>query len=64
PQDFTNYEQIVRATWGREYRRGRFFHKLVGIPALANAGLKVLDSVNHPRFRAQLLFWESTLSGR
>jgi geranylgeranyl reductase family protein len=63
PDDFTNYEQRVKSFWGREYRRGRYFHKLVGIPALANAGLKVLDSVNHPRFRAHLLFWEGTLSG-
>ena len=63
PQDFTNYAQRMKAAWGREYRRGRFFHKLVGIPALANAGLKVLDSVNHPGFRAHLLFWEGTLSG-
>jgi menaquinone-9 beta-reductase len=64
PDDFTNYEQRMESTWGREYRRGRFFHRLVGIPALANAGLKVLDSVNHPGFRAHLLFWEGTLSGR
>jgi geranylgeranyl reductase family protein len=64
PQDFTNYEQTVKAAWAREYRRGRFFHKLVGIPALAGAGLKVLDSVNHQGFRAHLLFWEGTLSGR
>ena len=63
PDDFTNYAQRMKSTWGREYRRGRFFHRLVGIPALANAGLKVLDSVNHPGFRAHLLFWESTLSG-
>ncbi len=46
------------AAWGKEYRRGRYFHKLVGIPAIANAGLKVLDSINHPGFRAHLLFWE------
>jgi geranylgeranyl reductase family protein len=64
PDDFTNYEQRIESTWGREYRRGRFFHRLVGIPTLANAGLKVLDSVNHPGFRAHLLFWEGTLSGR
>ena len=63
PDDFTNYEQRVKSTWGREYRRGRVFHRLVGIPALASAGLKVLDSVSHPGFRAHLLFWEGTLSG-
>ncbi|RDH76107.1 geranylgeranyl reductase family protein [Mycolicibacterium moriokaense] len=63
PQDFTNYEQRVNATWGRQYRRGRVFHRLAGIPSLTSAGLKVLDNVSHPKFRARLLFWESTLSG-
>jgi geranylgeranyl reductase family protein len=63
PDDFANYEQQVQATWGREYRRGRLFHRLVGIPPLTTAGLRVLDSVSHPKFRARLLFWESTLSG-
>jgi menaquinone-9 beta-reductase len=33
PDDFTNYAQRVQAAWGREYRRGRFFNKAVGIPA-------------------------------
>ncbi|HEU0191205.1 MAG TPA: geranylgeranyl reductase family protein [Mycobacterium sp.] len=64
PDDFTNYEQIVQATWGKEYRRGRFFHKLVGVPAVTSAGLKMLDTMSHPGFRARLLFWEDTLSGR
>lgn len=63
PTDFTHYEQAVNATWGREYRRGRMFHRLVGVPALTTAGLTVLDKVAHPRFRARLLFWENTLSG-
>lgn len=63
PDDFTNYSQIIEATWGREYRRGRFFHKLVGVPALTNTGLKVLDRASHPGFRARLLFWEGTMSG-
>lgn len=58
PDDFTNYGQRMKATWGREYRRGRHFHKLVGIPAIANAELKVLDTVNRPGFRAHFLFWE------
>jgi geranylgeranyl reductase family protein len=58
PDDFTNYAQRMKAAWGKEYRRGRYFHKLVGIPAIANAGVKVLDAVNHPGFRAHLLFWE------
>jgi hypothetical protein len=34
----------MEAAWGREYRRGRYFHKLAGIPAVANAGIKVLDN--------------------
>ena len=63
PDDFNNYERSVEATWGRQYRRGRLFHRLVGIPKVTRAGLKVLDNVSHPKFRAQLLFWESTLSG-
>ncbi len=63
PDDFTNYEQMVDSTWGREYRRGRVFHKLAGIPALTTAGLKVLDRMSNPRLRAQLLFWEKTMSG-
>jgi geranylgeranyl reductase family protein len=58
PDDFTNYAQRMQEAWGKEYRLGRYFHKLVGIPAIANAGLKVLDKVNHPAFRAHLLFWE------
>jgi geranylgeranyl reductase family protein len=63
PDDFTNYEQMVESSWGREYRRGRVFHKLAGIPALTTAGLKVLDRMSNPRLRAQLLFWEKTMSG-
>ena len=58
PDDFTNYAQRINAAWGKEYRRGRYFHKLVGKPAIANAGLKVLDGINHPGFRAHFLFWE------
>lgn len=52
PDDFTNYEQRMRAAWGREYRRGRMFHKLVGYPKVAAAGLRLLD--NHA-FRDRLL---------
>lgn len=63
PDDFTNYQQQVDGIWGREYRRGRLFHRLVGIPALTTAGLKVLDNLSDPRVRARLLFWEDTLSG-
>lgn len=63
PDDFTNYQQIIDATWGKEYRRGRVFNRLAGVPALTNAGLKVLDRMSNPRLRARMLFWESTLSG-
>jgi hypothetical protein len=48
----------MKSAWGGEYRRGRFFHKVVGIPAVTNAGLKILDGVNHPAVRSRLLFWE------
>lgn len=58
PDDFTNYAQRVTADWGRQYRLGRLFHRVVGIPAIANAGIAVLDSVNHPGVRSRLLFWE------
>jgi geranylgeranyl reductase family protein len=44
PDDFTNYQQRLEAAWGREYRRGRFFNKLAGMPAVAEAGLKALDN--------------------
>jgi menaquinone-9 beta-reductase len=64
PDDFTNYQARVETTWGREYRRGRLFHKLAGHPTITASALKVLDTVNHPKVRTQLLFWESTLSGR
>ncbi|MGA9376223.1 MAG: geranylgeranyl reductase family protein [Mycobacterium sp.] len=63
PDDFTNYQQVIEATWGREYRRGRLFNKLAGYPALTKAGLKVLDTVSHPQFRARLLYWEGTMTG-
>jgi geranylgeranyl reductase family protein len=63
PGDFTNYENQVQSTWGREYRRGRLFHKLAGVPAFTATGLRLLDRMSNPRLRAQLLFWESTLSG-
>ena len=59
PDDFTNYGQRMQASWGKEYRRGRFFHKLVGIPAVANTGIRVLDKVGHSGLRSHLLFWES-----
>ena len=63
PDDFTNYQQQVESIWGTEYRRGRMFHRLVGIPAVTTAGLKVLDNMSNPKLRARLLFWEDTLSG-
>lgn len=44
PGDFTNYQQRIEAAWGREYRRGRFFHRLAGIPWVADAGRRAVDS--------------------
>lgn len=58
PDDFTNYTQRVEAAWGKEYRRGRWFHRLVGVPAIAAAGVRTLDAVSNPSVRARLLFWE------
>jgi geranylgeranyl reductase family protein len=52
PDDFTNYAQRMEAAWGKEYRRGRYFHKLLGQPKIANAGIKVIDNA---RFRDVLL---------
>jgi geranylgeranyl reductase family protein len=52
PDDFTNYAQRMEAAWGKEYRRGRRFHKLLGQPKIANAGIKVIDNA---RFRDVLL---------
>ncbi|MGI9163464.1 MAG: geranylgeranyl reductase family protein [Mycobacterium sp.] len=52
PDDFTNYEQRMKAAWGKEYRRGRVLNKLAGYPALAGAGLKLLDNA---RIRDALL---------
>ncbi len=44
PDDFTNYAQRMEAAWGKEYKRGRYFHKLAGIPAVANTGIKLIDN--------------------
>lgn len=52
PDDFTNYAQRMYDAWGKEYRRGRYMHKLIGNPALANAGIKLLDKA---RFRDAIL---------
>lgn len=52
PDDFTNYEQRMKAAWGKEYRRGRVLNKLAGYPVLAGAGLKMLDNA---RIRDALL---------
>ena len=52
PDDFTNYEQRMKDAWGREYRRGRVLNKLAGYPALAGAGLRMLDNA---RIRDALL---------
>jgi geranylgeranyl reductase family protein len=58
PDDFTNYAQRIQATWGKEYRRGRWFHEMVGKPVLANAGVRMLDTLSSPALRSRLLFWE------
>ncbi|HEY5844836.1 MAG TPA: NAD(P)/FAD-dependent oxidoreductase, partial [Mycobacterium sp.] len=52
PDDFTNYAQRMEAAWGKEYRRGRHFHRLLGHPAVANAGLALID---HAGFRDRML---------
>ncbi len=52
PDDFTNYQRRLQASWGREYRRGRAFHKLIGYPKVAETGLKLLDNA---AFRDRLL---------
>lgn len=52
PDDFTNYAQRLEDAWGREYRRGRYFHQLAGHPQLARAGLAALDNAV---FRDRLL---------
>ena len=44
PDDFTNYANRMQDAWGKEYRRGRYMHKVIGNPALANAGIKLLDN--------------------
>ena len=48
PDDFTNYANRMQDAWGKEYRRSRYMHKLIGNPALANAGITLLDNA---RFR-------------
>ncbi|WP_445169305.1 geranylgeranyl reductase family protein [Mycolicibacterium sp. Dal123E01] len=53
PDDFTNYGQRITSTWGREYRHGRLFHRLAGIPAVASAGVHLLDGVSHAKLRAR-----------
>ena len=44
PDGFTDYAQRMEAAWGREDKRGRYFHKLAGIPAVANNGIKLIDN--------------------
>ena len=52
PDDFTNYAQRMEAAWGKEYRRGRYMHKLIGYPKLADAGIKLIDNA---AFRDRML---------
>ena len=42
----------MEAAWGKEYRRGRYFHRLLGHPAVANAGIKLIDNAG---FRDRML---------
>jgi geranylgeranyl reductase family protein len=56
PDDFTNYALRMEDAWGREYRRGRVFHKLAGIPAVANAGIKVIDNHRVRDFMLQRMY--------
>jgi len=52
PDDFTNYALRMEAAWSNEYRRGRYMHKLIGYPRVANAGVKLIDNA---LFRDRLL---------
>ncbi|MBS9534007.1 geranylgeranyl reductase family protein [Mycobacterium sp. M1] len=52
PDDFTNYAQRMEAAWGREYKRGRVFHKLLGYPRVADAGVRLIDNA---AFRDRML---------
>lgn len=52
PDDFTNYAQRMQAAWGREYQRGRVFHKLLGYPRIADAGVRLIDNA---AFRDRML---------
>jgi menaquinone-9 beta-reductase len=52
PDDFSNYAQRMEAAWSREYRRGRVFHKLLGYPMIAEAGLRLIDNA---AFRDRML---------
>ncbi len=51
PDDFTNYELRMEAAWGREYKRGRYFHSLLGQPRFVNAGI----NFSKPAFRDRML---------
>ena len=42
----------MEAAWGKEYRRGRYMHKLIGYPKLAEAGIKLIDNA---AFRDRML---------
>jgi hypothetical protein len=46
----------MEAAWGREYRRGRYFHKLAGIPAVANAGIKFIDNARARDFLLKRMY--------
>jgi menaquinone-9 beta-reductase len=48
----------MHEAWGGEYGHGRYFNEQVGVPAIANAGVKVLKPWGHIGFRLWLLYWE------
>jgi flavin-dependent dehydrogenase len=49
PDDFTSFANRLQDAWGKEYRRSRYMHKLIGNPTMANAGITLLDNARLPR---------------
>ena len=60
PDDFTNYAQRMEAAWGKEYRRGRYFHKLAGMPSRRQRRHQVDRQLVLPRPHAQGAVQEGT----
>jgi menaquinone-9 beta-reductase len=44
PSDFSNYEHYLKSNWGRVYRWGSRFQRLIATPRLAEVYLGVIDS--------------------